>query len=220
MIMTENAFMMVDACEKMAPHVIEGIHNISKYVAANPQWWSLEIFDGFSAHLLSHKANHERLDANIISLKEERDTSHVCQSYDKHVAKGDRAAKARSLIFVRYGFRMTKTIIYQWSLVNIGMYALRDTKPECWTASFDACNLDPITRVSFGDWCQRIGHFLQGGELFKPETFETEPSAEEVYAMLPYFWHAMPPYENKVVVAVAEHHGNQFSVSCMKQINM
>jgi hypothetical protein len=63
-------------------------------------------------------------------------------------------------------------------------------------------------------------HFLQGCESFKPETFEMEPSAEEVSALLPHFWHAMPPDEKNTVVAVVEQHENQFSVSCIKQINM
>jgi hypothetical protein len=67
--MMENAFMTVDVCEKMTPRVVEGLRNINKYVAANPQWWLLKILDGFSAHLLYHKANHKRLDANILSLK-------------------------------------------------------------------------------------------------------------------------------------------------------
>jgi hypothetical protein len=46
-IMTENAFMTVDAWERMTPNIILGLRNINKYVAANPQWWVLEICDGF-----------------------------------------------------------------------------------------------------------------------------------------------------------------------------
>jgi hypothetical protein len=55
--MMENAFMTVDACEKMMLRVIEGLRSINKYVAANPQWWMLELFDGFNAHILYHQAN-------------------------------------------------------------------------------------------------------------------------------------------------------------------
>jgi hypothetical protein len=114
-----------------------------RYVAANPQRWVLEIFDGFGAHLLSHKANEERFAANILSLKEEGDTSHVCQAYDKHVAKGDKAAKSLSLFFLRTGFKVSNLLIDQWSLVQVGMFAVRDTTRECWTRSFDSCNMDP-----------------------------------------------------------------------------
>jgi hypothetical protein len=45
--MTENAFVTVDAWERMTPNIVLGLRNINKYVVANPQWWVLEIFDGF-----------------------------------------------------------------------------------------------------------------------------------------------------------------------------
>jgi hypothetical protein len=54
-------------------------------------------------------------------------TPHTCQEYDNHVANADKAAKSLSLSFVRSGFKVTKTIIDQLSLVNIGMLAIRDT---------------------------------------------------------------------------------------------
>jgi hypothetical protein len=75
--MTENTCMTVHAWERLTPNIILGLRNINKYVAATPQWWVLEIFDGFGARLLSHKANEERLAAKILYLKEEGDISHV-----------------------------------------------------------------------------------------------------------------------------------------------
>ena len=56
----------------------------------NPQWWVMEIFDGFGAHTLSPTAMQLRLDSKILSLKEEADSSHVNQGYDKFVAKSDK----------------------------------------------------------------------------------------------------------------------------------
>jgi hypothetical protein len=50
----------------------------------------------------------------------------------------------------------------------------------------------------------------------KPETFETELSAEEMYAILPHFWHPMPPDKKKAVAAVAEKHDDQCCVACIK----
>jgi hypothetical protein len=156
--------MTVDAWEYMTPNIILGLRNINKYVAANPQWWVLEICYGFGIHLLSHKANEELFVAKIFSLKEEGYISHVWQAYDKHVAKGDKAVKSLSLSFLRTGFKVSNLIIDQWSLVQVGMFAVRDTTREFWTRSFDLWNLYPHTRISFGEWCERIGHFLQGGE--------------------------------------------------------
>jgi hypothetical protein len=99
------------------------------------------------------------------------------------------------------------------------MYAVQDTTQECRTASFDACNLDPRTRVSFGDWCLHIGHFIQAGDALKTETFEVDPSASNIYDMLPSFWHSMTPDEKKAVVEVAAQHNNQFTVDCVTQIH-
>jgi hypothetical protein len=180
----------------------------------------LEIFDGFGAHLLSHKANEERFAAKIFSLKEEGDTSHVCQAYDKHVAKGGKATKSLSLSFLPTGFKVSNLLIDQWSLVQVSMFAVRDTTRECWTRSFDSCNLDPRTRVSFGEWCERIDHFLQGGESFVPETFNTNSEAHHIYAMLPTWWHAMTPHEKKGVAAVSDAHDRQFTVECVTEMHL
>jgi hypothetical protein len=159
-VITENVFMTGDSWERMTPNVILGIRNINKYVAATPQWWVLEICDGFGDHLLSHKVNEEYFSAKILSLKEEGYTSHACQAYDKHVAKGDKSVKSLSITFLRTGFKVSNLLIDQWSLVQVVMFSVRDITHECWTQSFDSCNLDPRTRVSFGEWCERIGHFL------------------------------------------------------------
>jgi hypothetical protein len=122
--------MTVDAWERMTSNVIIGLRNINRYVAANPQWWVLEIFDGFRAHLLSHKENEGCFSSNILSLKEEGDMSHVCQAYDKHVAKGDKAEKSLSLSLLRAGFKVSNLLIDQWSLVQVGIFSVRDTTRE------------------------------------------------------------------------------------------
>jgi hypothetical protein len=120
--------------------------------------------------------------------------------------KNDKSEKYESLSLMRSGFKVNKTIADQWILVNIMMYSARDTTAECWTNSFDACNMDPNTRVSFSDWCIRISQFLQAGESFKHDTFDVVPSENDIYSRLPPMWHAMPPWEKKVVMTVAEKH--------------
>jgi len=96
-VMTENAFMTIAAWEELTPSICKGLRAINQYVANNPQWYMLEIFDGFGVHLSSYNAMKKRLDSKILSLKEEGDSSHVNQAYDKFVAKGDKAAKRESL---------------------------------------------------------------------------------------------------------------------------
>jgi hypothetical protein len=43
--------------------------------------------------------------------------------------------------------------------------------------------------------------------------------SEDIYAMLPSWWHAMPPNENQTVVAIAEVHDREFFVACIQQIH-
>jgi hypothetical protein len=116
--------------------------------------------------------------------------------------------------------KVSNLLIDQWSIVQVGMFAVRNTTCKCWTQSFDLCNLDPRTRVSFGKWCERIGHFLQGGELFVPETFNANSEAYHIYAMLPTWRHAMTSHEKKGVAAVAEAHGRQFIVECVTEMHL
>ena len=74
----------------MTPKLCSGLRNINATVEANPQWWMLEIFDGLGAHLASLDAAQVRRDHNIHSLKEEADSSHANQVYDRMVAKTDK----------------------------------------------------------------------------------------------------------------------------------
>jgi hypothetical protein len=158
--------------------------------------------------------------AKTLSLKEEGDKSHVCQAYDKHVTKYDKAAKYLSLSFLRTGLKVYNLLIDQCCLVQAGMFAVRDTTREFWTHSFDSCNLDPRTGVSFGKCCERIGHFLQGGESFVPETCNADSEANHLYAMLPTWWHAMTPHQNKGVAAVADAHGRHFIVERLTEMHL
>jgi hypothetical protein len=136
------------------------------------------------------------------------------------VAKGDKAAKSLSLSSPRTGFKVSNLLIDQWSLVQVGMFAVRKTTREFWTQSFDSCKLDPRTRVSFGEWCERIGHFLQGGESFVPETFNANSEAYQIYAMLTTWWHAMTPHGKKGVTAVAHANDRQFTVECATEMHL
>jgi hypothetical protein len=76
-IMTETVFMTTEAWEKLTPSQCKGLRTINTYVAANPQWFMLEVFDGFGAHLASLLAMQDRFDNKILFLKEEGDSSHV-----------------------------------------------------------------------------------------------------------------------------------------------
>ena len=87
--MTPNAFMTTEAWVEMTPHLLKGYRSL-RYLKENPQWWYIEIIDGFGAHHNNLQVMKLRDDGKCISVKEEGDSSHVNQAYDRFVAKCDK----------------------------------------------------------------------------------------------------------------------------------
>jgi hypothetical protein len=164
--MTPTGFMTEEAWIEMTPFQIKGIKSIP-IVAANPDWKVVEILDGFGAHFSSPEALQMKADAGIICVKEEADSSHVCQGYDKYVAKCDKAVMRSTLDLLRRTTAICKGVVDQWGLVHVGLAAVRAVKPSVWIESFKACDLNPHHRVSFEAWCQRIASDLRAGQQFK-----------------------------------------------------
>ncbi len=99
-VMTENAYMMEATWEKLLPSLVLGYRNLP-IVEDNPQWWMVEIVDGFGAHLNNLKALTQRAGAKIVLIKEEADSSSINQAYDKHTAKSHKRQQRKSLSFMR-----------------------------------------------------------------------------------------------------------------------
>jgi hypothetical protein len=198
-VMTPTAFMTEEAWKRMTPSLVKGLRAMP-IVEANPQWWMLEIFDGFGPHLSSLAAMEIRHENKILSMKEEGDSSHVNQAYDKFVAMSDKVHKRECLGMLRNAKHINSGVIDQYGLLHASLYTIRATTKKTWTSSFQACNLDPLTRVSFPEWCQRIGSFLQTGQTFKCETLLDK------YSLLPTFWHGTTPEDKKLVVEVISGH--------------
>ena len=70
--------------------------------------------DGFGSHL-QPEALKVFSDHKILVVKEEGDTSHVCQAYDKDVAKEDKQHH-RSLLHM---IRLEIDMVDQWTLVLV-----------------------------------------------------------------------------------------------------
>ena len=66
--------MTEEAWEEMTPSIVEGYRALP-VVKDNPQWWMIEIFDGFGAHLTNLNSLKQRAEAKILSIKEEGDSS-------------------------------------------------------------------------------------------------------------------------------------------------
>ena len=119
LVMTESGFMTDDAWAKIAPKMIEGIRSMD-IISGNPQWWVLKIVDGFGSHTADWKVMQLYADAKIELIKEEADSSHINQAYDKYVAKNDKRC-GRALLdnLRRSGSSYTKGVLDQWHLVHV-----------------------------------------------------------------------------------------------------
>ena len=119
----------------------------------------------------------------------------------------------QSLAFLRQTNKLSKGVIDGWTLIHVGLAAVRELASDSWTYSFDKVNLKPSTRVGFNLWCKRIEHYLQGGESsFKAEV------VRDPYTLLPAFWHGMEPAEKKLAASIVSSYGNAFSVACVKEL--
>jgi hypothetical protein len=163
------------------------------------------IFDGFRHHTSSLQAMQIQADANILFVKEEGDSSHANQAYDKYVATKDKGFKKEIITLLHNQIFYNKGVVDQLGMVHVCVFVICDLKLETRMNSLYACNLDLRTRVQFPDWCKNIEHFLQAGKTFKVEDHV------DLYAFLPPTCHGMPKVNKFKVVSVAESHGTHFS---------
>ena len=173
--MTENSFMMDAEWEEITYQVISCLNSfpiisrdlLSQFcvwlyyhqlvkgycsmpiVKQNPQWWMVEILDGFGAHMNNLYANQERSENKILILKYEGDSSQVNQAYDKKAAKSDKRVQRINLSYLLSERRYNINIIDQWELLCCGFADVRHSKHHhsVWEGSYIATNLHPSKRV-------------------------------------------------------------------------
>ena len=94
---------------------------------------------------MNHTDLEMRLEANIISIKEEGDSSSVNQAYDKEVEKTDKRVQRQSLAYLPH-LKGLSNFIDQWSLILVGCAELWYTRdhPTIWINYFRAVNLNPL----------------------------------------------------------------------------
>jgi hypothetical protein len=213
--MTENAFLTDSCWLEMTPNVIRGYRNMP-YVRENPDWWMLEIVDGFGSHVSSLEASQMRWNAKILLIKEEGDSSSVNQAYDKLVAKEDKRVLRATLSDIR-NMKGSNNFLTQWDLVHCGLRSVQHTseRPELWSGSFDAVNLRPSTRVSFLEWCKRIEPYMTSADSFD---LVTQTQKLDKYTLLPEFWQAMSKEHKQLAVDIVKKHGSSWSVACLLEL--
>ena len=82
-IMTPTASMTEEAWENDTSNITEGLRNIDPKVKANPQYWMTELFDDFGPNTSFFEAMQIQSENKISCVKEEGDSSHCNQAYEK-----------------------------------------------------------------------------------------------------------------------------------------
>ena len=218
-IMTENAYMTDEAWLKAAKAIVRGYRELP-YVKENAHWLVLELLDGFKSHENVLAAHRLRYENNIRSIKEESNSSHANQGYDQETAKTDKKNAAESLYDQRKVKKMQtgKTHIDQYDLVLTGIRIVNACTSDIWECSYRRVNLDPRERVCFQEWCKKIKHFLVAGEAFKEEDADYSP--QEMFNMLPSFWHGMEPAERRVVMTILQSNNFQYTAETLRRLNI
>ncbi len=119
----ENAYINEDAWEEMAPSLVEEYRSLP-VMCDNLQWWTIEMFDGFGAHLNNLSSMKKCADAKILSIKEEGDSSSYNQAYDKHVAKSNKHHMQCSLTLLWSMKNKNSNLVDQWDLIHCGLVSI------------------------------------------------------------------------------------------------
>jgi hypothetical protein len=122
-VMTPTGYMTEEAWLEMAPTIASGIRKMP-IICDNPDWWVLKTIDGFGAHTSSERAMAIYAEHKILLLKEDGDTSHVCQMYDQKVAIDDKKSMRQSLAYLRQSNKLVKGTIDGWTLIHVGLAAV------------------------------------------------------------------------------------------------
>ena len=180
----------------------------------HPEWWVLDILDGFGSHFSCPEALAIYWALKIRQAKEEGHTSHVCQFYDQEPAKKDKVVLRSGTAMLRQAASVSKGVVDQWGLVAVGLMAVRSgTKdPQMWIDAAKKVNLHPGFRRPFADWLEEKRGFLEGGLNFKLEDYSAD-----VYPLLPSLWHAMLPTEKRRVMAIVERNGG-YTTNCLHEL--
>lgn len=149
--MTPSAYMTDEAWRSCVPIICKGIRQMEG-IRDHPDWWVVFSLDGYGSHLDS-EALQAFSEHKILVIKEEGDTSQVCQAYDQEVAKEDKRI-TRELL-EGYKFNVAH-MINQWELIIIINEALNKVeKGDAWRNSFIRVNMCPSKRVRFTVWIEK-----------------------------------------------------------------
>ena len=167
---TNNGYMTLEAWEGIKRNMAKGIIKLPIIWDSPYNWWVLNFFNGLVPHTSSLKSINTYKKYKVLMLKEEGNTSHVCQIYDQDYANQDKYRFRYDTYVLRLWIPETRGTLNYWCLVNVGLQAVRILPRKSWVYSFNRINLYPKHRVSFSQWWNCIKSFLQGWYYFKQDT--------------------------------------------------
>ena len=88
-------------------------------------WWVLNIVDVFGIHTSRIKSMETYVKYKVLMLKEEGDTSHVCQSYDQDYANQDKASFRYDTSVLHLRIQATIIVLNYLCLVNVDLQAAK-----------------------------------------------------------------------------------------------
>jgi hypothetical protein len=159
---TPSAYMTNQVWIEMAETVAMGIRAMP-VIKDHPDWWCLLSLDGYGSHL-KIEALETFAKYSILVIKEEGDSSHVCQAYNQLVAKQDKRV-TRDLL---EGFRfLTHGVINQFELVFISKTAINAPgSAKAWQVSHIRVNMCPSQMEPFTDWLKKHGAAVSAADWF------------------------------------------------------
>ena len=136
-----------------------------KIILNHLDWWVLLSLDGFTSHVNVLNAHEIFAEFKIMVIKEEGDTSHMCQAYYQQVAKDDKMRMCASLNMLNPVLGQS---IDKWYLIAIAIDAHNCIKNESYTDSFKNVHMHPHTRSTFDVWNIKLNDrgFLSAKKLF------------------------------------------------------
>ena len=173
-VMTPNAFMNDEVWLEIIPKLCKSIRR-QEILWDHPDLWVLLSLDGFTSHVNALNAHEIFAEFKIMVIKEEGDTSHVCQSYDQQVAKDDKT-HMRAALNMLYPFLVQS--MDQWYSIAISINAQNCIKKESCIDSFKKVNMHPHTRSTFDVWTRKLD-----GRVFLISNIFFEKRTNIYYAM-------------------------------------
>ncbi len=192
-VMTPSAYMTDEAWIEMSERVALGIRCMPK-IKDHGDWWCLLSVDGFGSHLkteaLQTFAKHR-----ILVIKEESDSSQVCQAYDQMVAKQDKRV-TRGLL---EGFRFSRHgIITQFELILIVNTSLnKEGSESAWRTSHIRVNACPSKMQPFTEWLKKHDAAVAAADQF----FQ---SRDSLFDAMPAMWKNMSEIQRRQVCTLLD----------------